>query len=92
MRESYSGPGTLFVGDKEFPCTYSLSIYPSGTMRTGNGTIEADYMALWASFEADRSRIRMENGRSFPIIIRSLGGGQGRAPFDLAGAISDVGE
>ena len=88
MSETYTGRGTLMFNGEEHPCTYRLDTFVAGRMRSGDGLVEAAPSAIWSAFTADRAVVKMEDGRTFPIIITGNTNGA-TAPFKLAGALSD---
>lgn len=88
MSKTYSGAGTLIVGDERHACEYRLENYASGSMNTGHGAVSAEGSALWKAFRENRARVEMDDGRSFPIIVNGQFSGR-TADFLLAGAITD---
>ncbi len=90
MSESYKGHGTLIADSEEFPCRFDLQVYLDRGLKTGSGVIVAESAALWSAFKATKSRVRMADGRSFPIILKSVAFGSDQTPFLLAGAIVDA--
>lgn len=85
---SFSGTGTLVVGDTRTPVEYEIhELEGLGGLKSAQGTIEGDIRALVEAYDARSSTLEFADGRKAKVLIKHLDYG-GFAEIVVSGPIA----
>lgn len=90
MPETHTGTGYLVADGTDHLCQYHLGVHEDRRMRRGEGFVVSTEQALELAFEASRCMLRLNDGRSCPIIITRYSPGNRDAAFQMAGGFVDT--